>query len=144
MMKSLTPKKNEIEHKWWVVDAEGMILGRMASRVAGIIRGKEKPIYTPHLDTGDHVIVINAEKIRVTGTKLEDNVHKRYSGYQGGQRQIKWSEVLAKHPERLVEHAVKGMLPKNRLGRRLFKKLHVYSGPEHPHIAQQPKELKIG
>ena len=142
-MKSLTPKKSEIEHGWWVVDAEGLILGRMASKIARIIRGKEKPIYTPHLDTGDHVIVVNAEKIRVTGNKLEANVHKSFSGYPAGQRERKWSEVLAKHPERIVEHAVRGMLPKNRLGRKLFKKLHVYACPEHPHIAQQPKELKI-
>ncbi|MCK5832811.1 50S ribosomal protein L13 [bacterium] len=142
-MKSLTPKKEAIDHKWWVIDADGLILGRMATKVARIIRGKEKPIYTPHLDTGDHVIVINADKIRVTGKKLEMNVHKSFSGYPGGQREKKWGEVLEKNPERLIEHAVKGMLPKNRLGRRLFKKLHVYAGPEHPHIAQQPTALTI-
>ncbi|HHS50991.1 MAG TPA: 50S ribosomal protein L13 [candidate division Zixibacteria bacterium] len=142
-MKSPTPNKELIEHKWWVIDAEGLILGRMATKVARIIRGKEKPIYTPHLDTGDHVIVVNAEKIKVTGNKLETNVHKRFSGYPSGQRQTKWATVLEKNPERLVEHAVKGMLPKNRLGRRLFKKLHVYAGPQHPHQAQMPEALTI-
>ncbi len=142
-MKSPTPKQNEINHKWWVLDAEGLILGRMAAKVARVIRGKEKPIYTPHLDTGDHVIVVNAEKIQFTGKKLELNVHKSFTGYPGGLREKKWAEVLDKNPEKIVEHAVKGMLPRNRLGRRLFKKLHVYSGADHPHVAQQPEVLTI-
>ena len=142
-MKSPIPKNDIIEHRWWVIDADGQILGRLATKIARLIRGKEKPIYTPHLDTGDHVIVINAEKVKVTGKKLETNVHKRYSGYPSGQRTHNWAYVLKKHPERLVEHAVKGMLPKNRLGRRLFKKLHVYTGPEHPHQAQKPESLAV-
>ncbi len=142
-MKSPIPKKENIESKWWVVDAEGQILGRLASKIARIIRGKEKPYYTPHLDTGDHVIVVNADKVRVTGNKMLQNVHKRFSGYPGGQRHKSWAEVMEKHPERLIGHAVKGMLPKNRLGRKLFKKLHVYASPDHPHRAQQPEVLKL-
>ena len=142
-MKSPIPKKEDIEQKWWVVDAEGMILGRLATKIARVIRGKEKAIYTPHLDTGDHVIVINADKIRVTGNKLKNNVHKRFSGYPGGLRTKTWAEVLEKHPERIMEHAVRGMLPKNRLGRKLFKKLHVYAAPAHPHQAQNPETLVI-
>ncbi len=142
-MKSPIPKKQEIEKKWWVVDAEGQILGRLATRVASILRGKDKPIYTPHLDVGDNVIVINAAKVKVTGDKLKNNVHKRYSGYPGGQRTKTWGQVLDKYPERLIEHAVKGMLPKNRLGRKLYRKLHVYASSEHPHTAQKPEPLKL-
>jgi len=142
-MKSIVPKTDEIEHRWWVVDAEGQVLGRLATRIASVIRGKHKPIYTPHLDTGDHIVVVNAEKVKITGRKLSENVHKRYSGYPGGQRTHSWAYVLEKYPERLIEHAVRGMLPKNRLGRRLFKKLHVYAGPDHPHRAQKPRTLEV-
>jgi len=138
-MKSTVPNMDTIDHKWWIVDAEDEILGRLATKIARLIRGKNKPIYTPHLDTGDHVIVVNAEKVSVKGRKLEAKTHKRYSGYPGGQRTHSWAYVLENHPERLIEHAVKGMLPKNRLGRKLFKKLHVYTGPEHPHKAQKPE-----
>ncbi|RKZ31262.1 50S ribosomal protein L13 [bacterium] len=142
-MKTPIPKKDEIVKNWWVMDAEGMVLGRLAARVARLLRGKEKPHYTPHLDTGDHVIVVNAGKIKVTGRKLEKNVHKRFSGYPGGLRERNWADILKNKPEKLVEHAVKGMLPKNRLGKRLFKKLHVYAGPDHPHRAQKPQTLEI-
>jgi len=142
-MKSPIPKQADFEKKWWVIDAEGRVLGRMATKIARIIRGKEKPYYTPHLDTGDFVIVINADKVAVTGNKLQANIHKRFSGYPGGQRTKTWAEILEKHPERLIEHAVKGMLPKNRLGRRLFKKLFVYAAPDHPHKAQKPETLDI-
>ena len=142
-MKSPIPKKEDIDRAWWVVDARDQSLGRLASRVARIIRGKEKPYYTPHLDTGDHVIVVNADKVTLNEGKLRNLVHKRFSGYPGGQRVQTYGEILKKHPERIVEHAVKGMLPKNRLGRRLNKKLHVYAGPEHPHRAQKPKQLEV-
>lgn len=142
-MKSPIPKMENMESKWWVVDAKGVILGRLATKVARVIRGKEKAYYTPHLDTGDSVIVINADKIKVTGNKLLQNKHKRFSGYPGGLRETTWEKVLQKHPERLVEHAVKGMLPKNRLGRKLFKKLHVYASAEHPHKAQKPEILEV-
>lgn len=142
-MKSPIPKADKIERRWWVVDAEGLVLGRLATKVAALIRGKTKPIYTPHLDTGDNVIVVNAEKVVVTGRKLESNVHKHYTGYPGAQRIHSWEQVLERHPERIIEHAVRGMLPKNRLGRKLCKKLHVYAGSEHPHKAQKPEALKI-
>jgi large subunit ribosomal protein L13 len=142
-VKSPIPKLDQIESKWWVIDAKGQILGRLATKIARIIRGKEKPYYTPHLDTGDNVIVINADKIKVTGNKMLDNVHKRFSGYPGGQRTTSWAIVMEKYPERLIEHAVKGMLPKNRLGRKLYKKLHVYASAEHPHSAQKPEILEV-
>ena len=134
-------KKAEIEHKWFVMDAEGQVLGRLASRIARILTGKEKPIYAPFLDTGDHVIVINADKVRLTGAKEQDKQYYRHSGYPGGIRQLSAREVRAKHPERLVEAAVRGMLPKNRLGRAQFRKLKVYAGTEHPHQAQKPQPL---
>ena len=142
-MKSPIPKTDEIEHRWWVVDAEGLVLGRLATKVAALIRGKTKEIYTPHLDTGDNVIVVNASKIVVTGRKLDGNFHKHYTGYPGAQRTHSWRQVLERHPERLIEHAVKGMLPKNKLGDKLIKKLKVYAGATHPHQAQRPKELKL-
>lgn len=125
------------------MDAEGVVLGRLASQVAKIIRGKHKPTYTPHVECGDNVIIINAEKIKLTGKKMTDKVYVRHTGHPGGQRFTTPREVLAKHPERVVEHAVKGMLPKNRLGRRLFTNLHVYTGTKHPHEVQQPKEVKL-
>jgi large subunit ribosomal protein L13 len=128
---------------WVVVDAKDMILGRIASKVAFLIRGKHKTNFSPHVDCGDHVVVINAEKVRMTGKKWTDRVIYTHSGYPGGQREHTPTSIREKHPERLVEHAVRGMLPKNRLGRELFRSLHVYAGTEHPHIAQQPKEIKI-
>ena len=134
-------KKADIERHWYVVDAEGQVLGRLASRIAGILTGKEKPIYAPFIDTGDHVIVINAEKVRLTGAKEAGKTYYRHSGYPGGIRERRAEEVRAKHPERLVEAAVRGMLPKNKLGRAQFRKLKVYTGPDHPHQAQQPTPL---
>jgi len=129
--------------KWYVIDAENQILGRMASKIAYILKGKNKPFYAPHQDTGDFVIVVNAEKVKVTGNKLKDKLYYSYTGYPSGQRAIPLNMMLQKHPERVVEMAVKRMLPKNVLGRQMFKKLKVYAGPNHPHSAQQPEELKF-
>lgn len=126
-----------------MVDAEGKTLGRLASQVASVIRGKHKPTYTPSLDTGDHVIVINAEKVRVTGNKAAEKMYYRHSGYPGGLRAVPYSVMISKRPEAVIEHAVRGMLPHNRLGRSLWKKLKVYRGAEHPHAAQKPKPLEI-
>lgn len=134
---------NTIERKWYVVDAEGKTLGRLAAEVAKVLRGKHKPTFTPHVDTGDHVIVVNAEKIRVTGKKLEQKEYFRHSGYPGGSRFTKLSMMLAKQPERVVEMAVRGMLPKNKLGAQQYRKLNVYAGAEHPHAAQKPEVLEI-
>lgn len=142
-MKTYTPSETDIQRRWWVVDAEGKVLGRLASHVAGILRGKHKPIYTPHLDTGDYVIVINAEKVRLTGDKVNQKTYFRHSGYMGGERFIPFRRMIEKHPERVIELAVKGMLPKNRLGRQMRKKLRVYAGPAHPHEGQQPQPLEI-
>lgn len=130
-----------IERKWFVVDAEGKTLGRLAAEVAKVLRGKNKPTFTPHVDTGDHVIVVNAEKIRLTGKKLTDKKYFRHSGYPGGATIVKAGDMIAKHPERVVEMAVRGMLPKNSLGEKVYSKLHVYAGAEHPHAAQQPEVL---
>jgi large subunit ribosomal protein L13 len=142
-MTTLTPKKDEIERQWWLVDAEGMALGRLATEVARILRGKHKPIYTPHLDTGDHVIVINASKVSLTGKKPENKAYFRHSGYMGGEKQIPFKRMIQTHPERVIELAVKGMLPKNALGRHMKEKLRVYGGPEHPHESQKPQPLQI-
>jgi len=142
VQKTYVTKKEEVQHDWYVVDAAGQNLGRLASRVAAVLRGKHKPIFTPSLDTGDFVVVINAEKITVTGGKLDDKEYYNYSGYPGGLRITNLRDQLQKHPDRVVTHAVKGMLPHNRLGRALLKKLKVYKGAEHPHQAQQPKEMK--
>ncbi|MBW2201461.1 MAG: 50S ribosomal protein L13 [Deltaproteobacteria bacterium] len=131
------------KRKWWVVDAKGAVLGRMASSIASSLRGKHNPLYTPHVDTGDWVIVVNAEKLVLTGRKLEQKKYYRHSGYIGGLKTITAKKLMEKRPEDLVRFAVKGMLPKNRLGRKLFKKLKVYSGDQHPHVAQQPEALKI-
>lgn len=136
-------KPSEIERKWYVVDAEGQTLGRLASEVASILRGKHKPTFTPHVDTGDHVIVINAEKIQLTGNKLDGKMYYRHSGYFGGLKATSAREMLAKRPERMVELAIKGMLPKNSLGRKQGKKLHVYAGSEHPHEAQKPEAYEL-
>jgi large subunit ribosomal protein L13 len=142
-MTTLTPKKNEIERQWWLVDADGMRLGRLATEVARILRGKHKPIYTPHLDTGDHVIVVNASKVALSGNKAEQKTYFRHSGYIGGDKHIPFKKMLEKHPERIIELAVKGMLPKNSLGRHMREKLKVYAGAEHPHEGQKPQPLTI-
>jgi len=136
-------KHSDIQSKWWVVDANGAILGRLASMIASRLRGKHNPLFTPHIDSGDHVIVINAEKIALTGKKLEQKQYYRHSGYIGGLKSITAGKLLEKKPEDLVRFAVKGMLPKNRLGRSLFKKLKVYSGTTHPHEAQTPEVLEV-
>ncbi len=141
--KTVFANKATIEKGWVLVDAKDKVLGRVASQVASIIRGKHKTSYTPNTDCGDHVVVINAEKVRMTGKKWTDRVIFTHSGYNGGQREHTPAQIRAKHPTRLVEHAVRGMLPKNRLGRELFRSLHVYAGTEHPHTAQQPKEIKF-
>ncbi len=142
-MKTYSAKPNEIEREWYVVDATGKTLGRLASEIAKILRGKHKPIYTPHVDCGDFVIVVNADKVRVTGRKLDQKIYYRHSGYPGGLKSISLRDQLARHPERVIQLAVRGMLPKNRLGRRMIKKLKVYASPEHPHQAQQPKPLEL-
>ncbi|SUP44738.1 50S ribosomal protein L13 [Veillonella criceti] len=134
---------NTIERKWYVVDAEGKTLGRLAAEVAKVLRGKNKPTFTPHVDTGDHVIVINAEKVRFTGKKLTQKTYFRHSGYPGGSRFVTLGNMLEKHPERVVEMAVRGMLPKNKLGAQIYRKLNVYAGPEHPHAAQKPEVLEF-
>jgi large subunit ribosomal protein L13 len=136
-------KREEAERNWYVVDAENKVLGRLASELAKILRGKHKPQFTPHVDTGDYVIVVNAEKVSLTGNKLKDKVYYSHSGYPGGIKSVTAEDLKAKKPEDLIRFAVKGMLPKNRLGRKLFKKLKVYAGGEHPHQAQQPKPIEI-
>ena len=142
-MKTYLPKENEIQRKWHVIDAEGQVLGRMAVTIANILRGRNKAIYTPHLDTGDFVIVINADKVKLTGAKEEKKIYQTYSGWMGGQKEKTAKEMRAKHPEKLVELAVRGMIPHNRLGRQVITKLKVYAGAEHPHTAQQPTALEL-
>ena len=142
-MKSYMASPATIERKWYVVDATGQTLGRLASEVAKVLRGKNKAIFTPHIDTGDYVIVINADKVKVTGRKLDQKVYYRHSDYVGGMKETTLREMLAKKPERVVEMAVKGMLPKGPLGRSMYKKLHVYAGAEHGHEAQKPEVLEI-
>ncbi|MBW2331510.1 MAG: 50S ribosomal protein L13 [Deltaproteobacteria bacterium] len=142
-MKTYSAKPAEVERKWYVVDASECILGRLASFVACRLRGKHKPIYTPHVDTGDHMIVINANKVALTGKKWNEKLYYRHSGYVGGLKSMTAKQLLQKRPEDLVIRAVRGMLPKNRLGRNMLKKLKVYAGPEHPHVAQQPERLQL-
>ncbi|MBN2241171.1 MAG: 50S ribosomal protein L13 [Acidobacteria bacterium] len=142
-MKSFIPCKEDMQKKWHVIDAEGQVLGRLAARTARLLTGKDKPVYTPFLDTGDHVIVINAEKIKLTGNKLKDKKYRHHSGYPGGLKEIAADVLLQKYPDRLVREAIFGMLPKTKLGRAMKKKLKVYKGPEHPHQAQQPVELAL-
>ena len=142
-MRSFIPAEKEMGKKWHVVDAEGKILGRLAARVARLLTGKDKPVYTPFLDTGDHVIVVNAEKVRLTGKKLTDKMYRHHTGYPGGLRQISAGDLLEKYPERVVREAVIGMLPKTKLGRAMRKKLRVYRGPHHPHQAQKPAGLAV-
>ncbi|MDE7207763.1 MAG: 50S ribosomal protein L13 [Lachnospiraceae bacterium] len=140
-MKTFMASPATIDRKWYVVDATGMTLGRLASEIASVLRGKNKPIFTPHIDTGDYVIVINAEKIAVTGKKLDQKIYYKHSAYVGGMKETTLKEKLAKKPEEVIEHAVKGMLPKGPLGREMYKKLFVYAGPEHKHAAQKPETL---
>ena len=142
-MKTFMAKPGEVERKWYVVDATDLVLGRLASNVAAVLRGKNKPIFTPNVDTGDFVIVINADKVRLTGKKLEQKYYRYHTGYIGGLKEIQYKDMMEKKPVLAVELAVKGMLPKNSLGRKMFKKLKVYAGSEHPHAAQQPVELKF-
>lgn len=142
--KTLFANKATSEKKWVLVDVEGLVLGRAATEIAMILRGKNKPLYTPHADCGDNVIVINAEKVRLTGKKMAQKEYIRHTGYPGGQRVTTAQEMLAKHPERLIENAVRGMLPKNRLGSELFRNLRVYVGPDHPHEAQSPEVHELG
>ena len=137
------PRENEIERQWYVVDADGKVLGRLATRIATILRGKHKPLFAPHLDVGDHVVVLNAEKVHLTGRKLQNKLYRWHTGYIGGLREVSAEKMLKTHPERVIEWAVQGMLPKNRLGRAMAKKLKVYRGGAHPHQAQQPQVLEV-
>lgn len=143
IIKTYTPKPQDIEKKWWIVDAEGQVLGRLASKIALILRGKHKPMYTPNIDVGDYVIVINADKIAVTGNRMDDKMYYRHSKYQGGLTETSLRDMLKRHPERPLEFAVKGMLPKNALGRAQMKKLKVYAGTDHPHAGQNPEKLEL-
>lgn len=142
-MKTVSTRPQDVDRTWFVVDAEDKTLGRLATEIAHRLRGKHKPEYTPHVDTGDYIVVVNAEKIRVTGNKFNDKMYYRHSGYPGGIKEMNFKDMQDRHPERIVEKAVKGMLPKNPLGRAMFKKLKVYAGAEHPHTAQQPQTLDI-
>jgi len=142
-MKTYYAKPGEVEREWLLVDATDLVLGRMATQVASILKGKNKPTYTPHVDTGDFVVVINAEKIRVTGKKAEQKTYYRHSQYPGGLKATSYKRMMDKHPERIIEKAVKGMLPKNTLGRAMGMKLKVYAGPDHPHVAQNPRKIEL-
>lgn len=142
-MKTYYAKPQEVEREWVIIDAADQVLGRLATQAAHILRGKHKPQYTPHIDTGDFVIVINADKVRLTGLKADSKEYYRHSGFPGGLKVTTFEEAMEQHPERVIEHAVKGMLPKNKLGRAMGKKLKVYAGAEHPHMAQKPREIKM-
>ena len=142
-MKTFSAKPAEVKRDWYLIDAEGKTLGRMATEIAHRLRGKHKPEYTPHVDTGDYIIVVNAEKVKVTGAKFTDKMYYRHTGYIGNLKSINLGKLLEQHPERVLQKAVKGMLPRNPLGRAMFRKLHVYAGPEHPHEAQQPTQLEL-
>ena len=141
--KTISANDQTVDHQWYVVDATNLKVGRLASRIATVLRGKHKPSYTPHVDTGDYVIVLNADKINFSGLKMDQKEYITYSGYTGGQKKTLAKELLAKRPEKIMENAVKGMLPKNKLGRKMYKKLFVYTSGDHPHTAQAPKELKL-
>jgi large subunit ribosomal protein L13 len=141
--RTFLPQEDNIDKKWWLIDADGVVLGRLATRVADLLRGRHKAIFTPFFDTGDFVIVINADKVRLTGSKEKQKVYYRHSGYMGGLKEIKYEKMIASHPDRIIKHAVKGMLPKNKMGRKILKKLKVYPGPGHRHEAQKPEALKI-
>ncbi|HEX9711132.1 MAG TPA: 50S ribosomal protein L13 [Actinomycetota bacterium] len=138
-MKTYSPKPSDVQRRWWVLDADGRVLGRLAADVARLLRGKHKPMFAPHIDTGDHVVVINAAKTRLTGRKLQQKFARRHSGHPGGLKEVSYERLMQTRPERAIELAVKGMLPKNRLGRQMADKLHVYAGAEHPHDAQKPE-----
>ena len=142
-MKSYIAKPQEVERKWYVIDAEGKTLGHVAAQAAVLLRGKHKPTFTPHVDCGDNVIIVNAEKIVVTGKKMTDKIYVTYSGFPGGEKEVMLKGMLASKPEEVMRHAVKGMLPDGKLGRQMFKKLHVYAGPEHKHEAQKPEPFEI-
>src|SRR5690554_2046515 len=142
-MKTFTAKNETVQRDWYVVDAAGQTLGRLATEIASRLRGKHKPEYTPHVDTGDYIVVINAEQVRVTGNKTSDKIYYSHTGFPGGIKEISFEKLIAKAPERVLEAAVKGMLPRNPLGRDMYRKLKVYAGTNHPHAAQQPQELKI-
>ncbi len=142
-MKTFSAKPQTVERDWYVVDAAGKTLGRLATEIAKRLRGKHKPVYTPHVDTGDYIVVVNAEKVRVTGRKAADKMYHHHTGFPGGIKSINFEKLIVKAPERVIQHAVKGMLPKNPLGRAMFRKLKVYAGPEHKHTAQQPKALEL-
>ena len=142
MKNTFMQRKEDVVREWYVIDAEGMTLGRLATKVATVLRGKHKPTYTPHIDCGDNVIVVNAEKVNLTGNKLDDKIYYNHSGYTGGLRERTAREMIEKYPVEMIERAVKGMLPKGRLGRQMYTKLFVYEGSEHPHAAQKPQELK--
>ena len=142
-MKTYYAKPGEVQREWLLVDATDLVLGRMATQIASILKGKNKPTYTPHVDTGDFVVVINAEKVRVTGNKADQKVYYRHSQYPGGLKETSYKKMMEKHPERIIEKAVKGMLPKNTLGRAMGMKLKVYAGPDHPHEAQNPRKIEL-
>ncbi|MEO1827432.1 MAG: 50S ribosomal protein L13 [Pseudomonas sp.] len=142
-MKTFSAKPETVKRDWYVVDAEGLTLGRLATEVASRLRGKHKPEYTPHVDTGDYIVIINAEKVHVTGNKVQDKIYYSHSGFPGGIKSINFEKLIQRAPERVIESAVKGMLPKNPLGRAMYRKMKVYKGAAHPHAAQQPQELKI-
>ncbi|SVB87514.1 uncharacterized protein METZ01_LOCUS240368, partial [marine metagenome] len=142
-VKTYTPKGSDIERQWWVVNAEGKTLGRLATKVAGILRGKHKPMFTPHMDVGDYVVVINAEKIALTGKKADQKTYFRHSGYMGNEKHIPFRRMINRHPDRVIQLAIRGMLPKNTLGRHMRRKLKVYAGADHPHQGQQPQHLDI-
>lgn len=142
-MKTTLAKPLEVERKWYVVDAEDQIVGRLAAQIAAVLRGKHKPIFTPNVDTGDYIIVVNAEKVRLTNDKEHKKMYKHHTGFVGGRRDISYQDMMEKHPERILERAIKGMLPHNALGRQMYRKLKVYAGPEHKHAAQVPEELKF-
>ena len=141
--KTKSAKKEEVQRKWYIIDAEGEVVGRLCSKIAHVLRGKHKPSFTPHVDTGDNIIVINADKVRFTGMKMDNKEYVRHTGYPGGQRRTTPAALLQNKPEIIIESAVKGMLPKNRLGRQMYKKLFVYAGTEHPHAAQKPEEFNF-
>jgi len=141
--KTFLPQKNAIEKKWWLVDADGVVLGRLASQVANILRGKNRPHYTPFFDSGDFVIIVNADKVKLTGKKENQKIYYRHTGYMGGLKETSFKRLITTHPERVITHAVRGMLPKNRLNRKILTKLKVYAGSEHKHQAQKPEILKI-
>jgi large subunit ribosomal protein L13 len=143
MMKSYMARPLEVERKWYVVDAEGQTLGRLATEIATILRGKNKPQYTPHVDTGDFVVVVNAEKVAVTGRKAEQKVYRRHSGYPGGLKETSYEQMMERRPTEILRRAVKGMMPKNRLARQQLRKLKIYAGPEHPHAAQNPQPYEV-